>query len=35
MNERGVGIRVGGLENFSKIDKREGDDYSALESIER
>ena len=28
----GVGIRVGGLENFSKINKW-GDDYSILESI--
>ena len=28
----GVGIRVGGLENFSKINKRGGDDYSVLES---
>ena len=30
----GVGIRAGGLENFSKIDKR-GDDYSVLESREK
>ena len=29
----GVGIRAGGLENFSKIKKRGGDDYSVLESI--
>ena len=29
----GVGIRAGGLENFSKINKRRGDDYSVLESI--
>ena len=30
----GVGIRAGGgLENFSKINKRGGDDYSVLESI--
>ena len=28
----GVLIRAGGLENFSKINKREGDDYSVLES---
>ena len=29
----GVGIRAGGLENFSKINKRGGgDDYSVLES---
>ena len=28
----GVGIRAGGLENFSKIKKRGGDDYSVLES---
>ena len=28
----GVGIRVEGLENFSKINKRGGDDYSVLES---
>ena len=27
----GVGIRAGGLENFSKINKRGGDDYSVLE----
>ena len=27
----GVGIRAGGLENFSKINKR-GDDYSVFES---
>ena len=27
----GVGIRAGGLENFSKINKQ-GDDYSVLES---
>ena len=27
----GVGIRAGGLESFSKINKR-GDDYSVLES---
>ena len=26
----GVGIKVWGLENFSKINKREGDDYSVL-----
>ena len=32
INKRGVGIRVGGLENFSKINKRGGDDYSVLES---
>ena len=31
INKRGVGIRAGGLENFSKINKR-GDDYSVLES---
>ena len=31
---KGVGIRAGGLENFSKINKRGGDDYSGLESIE-
>ena len=30
----GVGIRAGGLENFSKINKR-GDDYSVLESKRR
>ena len=32
----GAGIRAGGgggLENFSKINKRGGDDYSVLESI--
>ena len=29
--KKGVGIRAGGLENFSKINKR-GDDYSVLES---
>ena len=29
----GVGIRAGGLKNFSKINKRGGDDYSVLESI--
>ena len=28
----GVVIRAGGLENFSKINKRGGDDYSVLES---
>ena len=28
----GVGIRAGGLEIFSKINKRRGDDYSVLES---
>ena len=28
----GVGIRAGGLENFSKINKRGGGDYSVLES---
>ena len=28
----GVGIRAGGLENFSKINKRGGDDCSVLES---
>ena len=28
----GVGIRARGLENFSKINKRGGDDYSVLES---
>ena len=28
----GAGIRAGGLENFSKIDKR-GEDYSVLKSI--
>ena len=29
----GIGIRAGGLENFSKINKRGGgDDYSVLES---
>ena len=28
----GVGIRAGGLENFSRINKRGGDDYSVLES---
>ena len=32
INKRGVGIREGGLENFSKINKRGGDDYSVLES---
>ena len=31
IDKRGVGIKVGGLENVSKIDKR-GDDYSVLES---
>ena len=31
----GVGIRAGGLENFSKINKRGGDDYSVLESTYR
>ena len=35
INKRGVGIRAGGLENFSKINKRGGDDYSVLESMER
>ena len=30
--KRGVGIRAGELENFSKINKRGGDDYSVLES---
>ena len=29
----GVGIRAGGLEKVSKIDKRGGDDYSVLESM--
>ena len=29
----GVGIRAVGLENFSKINKGGGDDYSVLESI--
>ena len=32
INKRGVGIRAGGLENFSKIHNRGGDDYSVLES---
>ena len=32
INKRGVGIRAGELENFSKINKRGGDDYSVLES---
>ena len=32
IDKRGVGIRAGGLENFSKINKRGGDDYSVLES---
>ena len=32
INKRGVGIRAGGLENFSKINKRGGGDYSVLES---
>ena len=32
INKRGVGIRAGGLENFSKINKQGGDDYSVLES---
>ena len=32
INKRGVGIRVGGLENLSKINKRGGDDYSVLKS---
>ena len=31
IDKRGAGIKVGGLENVSKIDKR-GDDYSVLES---
>ena len=31
----GVGIRAGGLENFSKINKRGGDDYSVLESTKK
>ena len=31
----GVGIRAGGLENFSKINKRGGDDYSVLESTDQ
>ena len=31
----GVGIRAGGLENFSKINKWGGDDYSVLESMQR
>ena len=31
----GVGIRAGGLEDFSKINKRGGDDYSVLESTQR
>ena len=33
INKRGVGIRAGGLENFSKINKRGGDDYSVFESM--
>ena len=33
INKRGVGIRAGGLENFSKINNRGGDDYSVLESM--
>ena len=28
----GFGIRAGGLENLSNINKRGGDDYSVLES---
>ena len=31
--KEGVGIRAGGLENFSKINKRGGDDYSVLERV--
>ena len=32
IDERGVGIRAGRLETFSKINKRGGDDYSVLQS---
>ena len=32
INKRGVEIRAGDLENFSKINKRGGGDYSVLES---
>ena len=33
INNRGVGIRARGLENFSKSNKR-GDDYSVLKSTQ-